>query len=76
MVKVLSMEEVKKLCFNTQQWMEFHMRKRNGEILNTCCQQYFLKGHMAKDRMPGYNSWWRVWDSKPTPAKWNKQGGD
>ncbi len=75
MARVLSLEEVRKLQFQTQQWMEFRMSKPQ------CCgcwKQYFLKGHMAKDRAPYYNDWWRVWDSQPTPeerkeVKWKCQ---
>lgn len=66
MARVLSLEEVRKLQFQTQQWMEFRMSKPQ------CCgcwKQYFLKGHMAKDRGTGYNVWWRVWDSRPTPKE-------
>ena len=78
MARVLSMEEVEKLPFNTLQWIEFHLRVKNGRIINDCYQQYFLKGHMGRDRKPGYNDWWRVWDSRPTPkerkeTKWKCQ---
>ncbi len=75
MARVLSLEEVRKLQFQTKQWMEFKMSKPQ------CCgcwKQYFLRGCMAKDRVPGYNVWWRVWDSQPSTeerkeVKWNCQ---
>lgn len=78
MARVLSLDEVRKLPFNSLQWMEFYMRNRKGEIVNDCYKQYFLRGHIAKDRAPYYNDWWRVWDSQPTPeerkeVKWKCQ---
>ena len=75
MVRVLSLDEVRKLKFVTPQYMEFRM---NNPMLNGVFHQYFLKGHMAKDRVSGYNVWWRIWDSYPQPAErkevhWNCQ---
>lgn len=78
MARVLSIDEVRELPFNSLQWMEFYIRRRNGTFLNDCYKQYFLRGHMASNREPYYNYWWRVWDSQPTlterkEAEWKCQ---
>ena len=63
MARVLTIEEVKELPFNSMQWMEFNLKNPNGIGL---FHQYFLKGHMGKDRILEYNREWRVWDARPT----------
>ena len=52
MARVLSIDEVRELPFNSLQWMEFYIRRRNGTFLNDCYKQYFLRGHMASNREP------------------------
>lgn len=73
MARVLTIDEVKQLPVNSMQWMEFNMKTANGKGL---FYQYFLRGHMGKDRIPEYNREWRVWDKRPSRlersnAKWN-----
>lgn len=75
MSRVLSLDEVRKLQFQTLQWMEFKMKNPD---LSGIYHQYFLRGHMGKGRVCGYNVWWRVWDSQPSAkerneVKWNCQ---
>lgn len=74
MARVLTIDEVKQLPFGTLQWMEFNLKNPNARGL---FHQYFLRGHMGKDRIPEYNREWRVWDERPSRiersnAKWNE----
>ena len=62
MARVLTIDEVRQLQFDSMQWMEFNLKNPNARGL---FHQYFLRGHMGKDRIPEYGREWRVWDERP-----------